>query len=302
MIDNCKGIIFYESEEEATKVFDNPFFVHQRKGISKFTGEPIHFFELLNLRVRYYPMSKKVRFENSIHKLRHDNNYCDFTFSQLNETCNFISDSFEKNMKEIMIQNFEFALIIETEQQPEFYFNRFMNLRLKPFYDMPPPPNIAKPIERFCPFNQYTIKFYNAGKWNNLKGVNLLKEEIQFKKMNRVYEITGRSKQHSPITILDFTHKPFLDSMANFHLSTYRNIEKLPFADCSQLKPHTRDFLFAGLLNEYWAEEKRINTHTAKKKRTRYLHLRKEVERTGNEPFKELERKFQDKYSQLVNS
>lgn len=302
MIDNCKGIIYYQSEEEATKILSNPVFKYKREGVSKFTGETIHFFELLNLRVRYYPLSKIVRFENSIHKLRHENNHCDFSLSQLTETCDFISESFEKNMNEIQVQNFEFALIIETEKEPDYYFNRFMNLRLKPFCDLHPPPNVSKPLERFCSFTQYIVKFYNTGKWNRVNGVKLLKGEIGFKKMNRVYEITGRSSTNSPITISDFTSKPFLNDMANFHLSTYRNIEKLPIMDCRHLEHYTRDFLFAGLLPEYWEEERRINKHTAKKKRTRYLQLRKEVLKNGNDPYKELERKFQDKFTQLINS
>jgi hypothetical protein len=302
MIDDCKDILFYNSADEMNKVLQKSDVKFKRERTSSITGEPILDFDLLNLRMKCYPMQKMIVTENSLHKLRHENNYCDFTLSSLKETCEFLSDSLDMPASKIRVQRFEFALIIETEEVPQYYFNRFTNLRLKPFYDMPPPANRSLPIERYCPFTQYKVKFYNAGEWNGVRGKNLLKGEIQFHKMQRVHGITGRHSKQNPINLSDLTDKSFLDRMAHFHLNTYRAIEKIPVMDCSQLNHHTRDFLYAGLLTEYWDEEERINPHTKKKKRARYSQLRKEVNQTGNEPFKELEQKFIGKYSQLINS
>lgn len=302
MIDACKNRIFYDTEEEMHKVLTKSLFTFRKRKISKYTGEPIDYFDMLNQSVKSYPLTKKIDIENSLHKLRHENNYCDFPLSQITETCKFLSDTFEKNTDKMRVIKFEFSLTVETPDEPMYYLNRFTHFRLKRFYDVPPPHNHSLPLERFCPFTQYLIKFYDTAQWHGLKGKNYLKGEICTKKMNKIYDLTGRHPYRSPITVSDYTHKPFLDAMANFYLDTYRNIEKFPFIDCRVFKPHTRDFLFAGCNPLYWEEEKRINANTAKKKRSRYLQLRKEISQTGDEPFKELETLFQSKYEYLINN
>ena len=303
MIDRCKDIIFYNRDEEMNKVLSKPIFNFQKEVFSKVTGEPIHLYDLFNLRVKSYPMSKKIIAENSLHKLRHENNYCDFTFSELSETCDFLSDTFEKRTDEMRVLNFEFGLILNTPEKPNFYFDKFNSIRLKPFYYLPPPANQSKPLEKYCPFTQYTVKYYDTGTWNGVKEEYLLKGEIRFKKMQKVLELTGRNSFRSPITISDFTDKRFLGTMAEFHLNTYRSIDKLPIAVSNQFKPRQREFLFAGANPEYWLNEKRINPNTAKKKRAEYLQLCKQVLETGGgEPYKELERLFQSKFEYLINN
>lgn len=303
MIDRCKCTINYPNEEEANKVLSQKDFVWQKETVSKYTNEPIHQFGLKNMRIRYFPASNEIRFENSIHKLRHENNYCDFTFSEIEQTTNFLSDTFEKRADEMRIKNFEFALTVNTREQPKFYFDKFISIRMKPFYYLPPPYNHSEPLEKYCPLTQYNVKFYDTGKWNGIKGENLFKSEISFKKMQRVYCLTGRNSIRTPITISDFTDKRFLDAMATFHFKTYRSIIKQPLIDFGQYKPRERDFILAGTFYpDYWAEEKQMNANTAKKKRARYLHLLKELSESGGEPYKELEGLLKSKYKQLINS
>lgn len=303
MIDRCKCNINYQRAEEIDRILSRTDFIWQKEYVSNYSKEPIHLFELKNMKVRYFPLSNEIKFENSIHKLRHTNNYCDFSISEIVETTEFLSDTFEKRTDEINVRGFEFALIVNTPEKPKFYFDKFISIRSKPFFYLPPPYNQSEPLEKYCPFTQFNVKYYDTGKWNGVKGGNLLKGEIVVKKMQKIYALTGRNSLRSPITISDFTDKRFLDTMANFHLKTYRSIIKQPLIDYRHYKPRERDFILASTFYpDYWEEEKQMNLNTAKKKRTRYLHLLKELSKNGGEPYRELEELFKSKYEQLITS
>ena len=176
-------------------------------------------------------------------------------------------------------------------------------MRLKPFYYLPPPYNCSVPLEKYCSFGNYTVKGYDYGRWHNLvKDENLFKLEIVFKKMQKIYELTGRTKVNNPITFEDLKDRGFLTLLNDFYSKTLHTIDKQPIIDYSAIKPRKREFMFAGQQPEYWETEKQINSNTAKKKRADYLNLYREISINGNIPYKEIEQKFKTEFLQLINN
>jgi len=302
MIDDIKGITSYKNEKVIDRICRKPGIVFQRERVSSITGNRVIEYKLSNLRIRVIPAEKIIITENSLHRFCHKNNYDDFTFHQLKAGVAELSDILEHHSQNIRIVRFEFGLIIQTEHTPEYYFEKFQHLRQRPFIDMPPRHPFPRSLGRYSPSSQYKVKFYNAGKWNHVLNANLLKYEIQFIKMQKVYDLVGGNPKTSPITLGVLMDRVILDQLAHFCFDTYLKIEKSPLIDCSGLKPHVRNFLFAGITREYWIEEKRINIHTAKKKRTRFLQLCNKLNSRQAVPYNELDRKFKDKYNYLIGN
>lgn len=306
MFDSAKIGFYYHTEKEMSCVTSNFMFENPVITKSKLTGEPVQICTLKNLKVKFYPQSKYATIENSLNKFYHYNNpllnvrpdlCCNSTYSNIVFVADYISSIFQKNKREMRISNLEFSLTVKTPEPPLTYIDGFNSINLKPFYPLPPPYNHSKPLQKYCPFTQYTVKSYDYGAWNNLSG-NYLRWEIVFRKMQKVNQLTHRAK----ITLQDITDKRFIGDITNFSFETYRKINKQLMIDYSALKPRERIFLFACENTRYWREEIKINPNTAKKKRADYLSLYNRLANGRNNPYNELEQCLRTKFDYLLNN
>lgn len=307
MIDRTKINFYYDTEAEMNNVLNNPMFVNPELRQSKTTGEPIHIYNLKDLQVKFFLLSKFVTIDGSLITFRHSEHPCknvhcmdyctNLTYSDIHFVSDYISAIFHREKRDLRISYLEFELTVKTPETPLFYIDGFNSIKSKSFYSLPPPRNQCKPLEKYCPFTQYTVKGYDYGAWNNISA-NYMRYEIVFRKMQKVRQVTHRNK----ITLSDLTDKRFLNDMATFALNTYRNTDKQLSVDCRRLKPREIELFFAGQHPRFWEELRKFHPHSQRKLRAEYRRLYKRLAESGNHHYNELEGLLQSKYEHLISN
>lgn len=314
MIDKAKIGFYYDTYDEMENVLSNNIFENRKRDYSHLTGEPVEMCKVKNLQTTFYLHSKYVRVTGSLIQFRHFSTpnkeyispeyYSNNTLSDIRFVVDYLSTLFVKDSREIKITGLEFSLTTRVPETPFFYIDGLNSIQLKPFYYLPPPRNHSVPLEKYCPFSQYTVKCYNWGVWNKAKGYlnevkgNFLRWEIPFRKMQKVKQLTGRRY----ITLADLPEKLLQRNMATFALQTLRNTDKQLIIDCSDLQPKEMILYRAGKDGKVWNDLKKHNVNTYKKVRADYLRLCKRIEGAGHNPYNDLENLLQSKFEYLMDN
>ena len=112
--------------------------------------------EFKGLKVILY--EDKIRITNSLHKFCKGNNYSDFTFSELTDSINLITNYFEIEASQFVIRKLEYGFNITTPQPAKEYLNLFAEYHSREFEKMK-----HKHIfyGRKCVMSEYALKVYD---------------------------------------------------------------------------------------------------------------------------------------------
>lgn len=103
----------------------------------------------------------------------------DYGFYQLQKTINYLTELFECQRSDMIIQNIEFGLNLETTFNPRLFIKGLLYFKAHPF-EKRHYKNYAQ-----CKLSEYIIKIYNKGFQYNLNN-NILRIEIRFRKSNNI--------------------------------------------------------------------------------------------------------------------
>ena len=298
MFDNGRWTAHYQSKEELTKALTNSNDIRYCETKQHtHTGQHFDIFDLRNLKIIAHQNEAKLSINNSLTTFLKGNNHQNISLPDLVFIRNYLSETLSVRPEKLIPNSLEFAVNVETPLPPFDYFSRFQSLRLNPFYYLKPPPG-SKPLERYCTFQQYTVKCYDTAKWHGLTGRNLLKFETVFHRMEKIKAITKNE-------VLNFevlTRPEVLNALCGFVTLTYREIDKQLSMDAKQFSPEEIDLLFAGSLPGYWKAQRQRNRNTAKRRRRIYRELKRETEQSHNELFKDLDRRLTEEFESLINT
>lgn len=219
MLDNCKLVGQYQRKADFENVLSGSDMLYRESKINEHTGQRFEIFDFGSLTLVANPQENRVTIKNSLTTFLKGNNYTNLTYSDLLFVVDVLSDAMHLQRCELKFSNLEFAVNVETPLAPYEYFSRFISLRQSPFYFLSPPPGFSKPLEKMCSLQQYNVKFYDTAKWHKLFGINLLKSEIVFKRMEKVAGVLKCAKRQ-PITLADLIEKPNLEALGNHKWTT----------------------------------------------------------------------------------
>ena len=156
MVDYIKIVAFIDA------LFSNKSFKHfEWKGLlfyPKYAKGKLKGFESEYNGFRVFLYYDRIELSNSIHKFYKDNNYTDFTFSELIDAINTICKKFEIEAQNWEIKKLEFGFNILTPQIADYYLNLIYQYKDREFEKMK-----SKHITygRKCFMSEYAIKIYD---------------------------------------------------------------------------------------------------------------------------------------------
>lgn len=192
-------------------------------------------FDWQNLRVNYFPKQSLIKVSNSLHKFYNaqiegigDVNHNDFTFTQVEETVNYLQTAFGRNSNEMKLYGrFEYGFNINTGSlKPYDIIDRYQSIvttatnPFNVFYN-----KHGKPYSKFCSFTTYSIKCYDKGKQMGLVGTNIMRYEVVHNSSIKTREVF----QKTNITLKDLTVKETWEKCYAFILKSYNSIRILAF-------------------------------------------------------------------------
>jgi hypothetical protein len=100
-------------------------------------------------------------------------------------------------------------------------------------------------------------------------------------------EVTVKSKDQIGYirTVDDLTDFTNMVKLYIYLLKCLSNIDMRDLSNLEQIKSQSRNLLFAGLNEEFWRFEKQINPNTQKKKRDKYLEIKRSA---SSDPMKQI--------------
>lgn len=192
-----------------------------------------------NMQLLYFPDSKKLVIQNSLHKLYNAlnsgslTNANDFNFAEMH----FLSEWLSKVYFERPIEDFkltrrvEFGFNISTSHIPAIdVVNLWLSIKMHPFYMEPPRNKGQKPLQKTCYFCDYKVKVYDKAKQEGITTLstkNILRYEIaieQPRKWEKIFNIKGAS-------LKDINEHETWEKMYSYLLRTYDSIAKIPLID-----------------------------------------------------------------------
>lgn len=159
--------------------------------------------------------SNRIEIRGSLHKYWREENFSDFSFSDLVKCLNDLQEKFNIDLTLARISNVEFGVNISPLFNPYEFCENLIVYKGEPFQRMKV--RNGKPNIGFeCGLNQYSVKIYDKAK-QYLKTENILRVEIPVCRMAYLSEIRIK-------TLADLKEKTVLKELGRVLLECYSNV------------------------------------------------------------------------------
>lgn len=260
---------------------------------------PVEPFEISHYATEYKNLYLQIRNEklyvsNSLHKLYKDNNYSDFSYSEIVESIDIIEEITGVTATKFTVSKLEFGVNIQLETNVNSLLNCVKTYKKRyAFKDMD---RGSKTYGKNCELTEYKMKLYN--KTFQVKAVdkisipdNILRIEIVYHKNRIIPNIK---------TLEDLRNPQKLIGLVERTKKYFRDITIEGEKDFSNVKKEDRAYYFAGLNYEYWSVEKTMNKDKGKSKKKTFDRLCSEVTKVSYKA--ELLKSMEQKFNQLLGS
>ncbi len=213
MIDGVKIEIY--SEQLCRQLLNNPMLKFLTP-VEENTGE-IHFPKRTVFKHLYFSIyqSHRIEIRGSLHKYWREENFSDFSFSDLKECLNDLQERFNIDLAKARISKVEFGVNVSPLFNPYEFCENLIVYRGKSFDRMKT--RNGKPNIGFeCGLNQYSVKIYDKGK-QYLKTENILRVEIPVCRMAYLSKLGIK-------TLADLKEKTILKALGRVLLECYSNV------------------------------------------------------------------------------
>lgn len=115
---------------------------------------------LKNIQISYHPKGGILKFDGSLHKFAHGNNYCRYTYSEVVETLGVFEKIFDIiPLDAYKITGIEIGVNIQMSEAPMKYIKTIKSYGSHDF--IPMTPRGVKILGKRCKMSEYEIKFYD---------------------------------------------------------------------------------------------------------------------------------------------
>ena len=228
----------------------------------------------------------KIRITNSLHKFCKGNNYSDFTFSELTDSINLITNYFEIEASQFVIRKLEYGFNITTPQPAKEYLNLFAEYHSREFEKMK-----HKHIfyGRKCVMSEYALKVYDKSQQvkimnNVLIPANTLRVEFCY-----------NQKRKLPKTIRTLSDLADNNKIRDLYKDLKDSFSKVTFSeevDFSSMSDEDRMLFYASLHPDFIKVEEKLNKSNAKIIKSKIRQLKE----------KYLSNKFKKTFANLLDN
>lgn len=230
MIDNFSSESHNYPEEKFTKVVEHPMTSNYRDYGNRATVD------LGNLRITYYPLSRKLTVKNSLHcaynlflndLIQSPVNYNDFSRENFIEIVTLLETILQVSSTDMkLFGRFEAGININIAPlNPREFSNSFISIINGATNKFSWANNSrGKPIMRVCHFGDYYVKAYDKSIQAELATKGILRFELVSKGLARTKKILNKD---SP-TLHDLTKANTWGKLEDWLINTYDKIIKLP--------------------------------------------------------------------------
>lgn len=221
--------------------------------------------------------------ENSLHKFFHNNNFTDFTLSEVQTSIKQIEDLLKIPSDEFRLKKIELGLNLINDGQ---FYEQFGQYKMSGYENMRSGKKIYGRKFYLTDFNIKAYDKYLETKLNPnsimvsdmgvIVSKNLNRLEIEFKRMREL-------NRCGLIMLSDLMNKDIMERAINRVLEKFSAVEINKSYDYSLISSRERELLFAGRNPDFWAMEKINNKNTYKKKRSTYRDCIKMLDKSLKE-------------------
>lgn len=228
-------------------------------------------FNLHNLRIRYFPNENLIRINNSLHKFYNSaigimgvpENYNDFNINDMKEVAEELSRIFERPINHFLLSRpIEVGVNIDIFGFTPFeiisrYQCYLAGSSINAFHTIEPRDR-GRPITRKCFFTDYKIKFYDKSKQAKLSGSNILRYEIVFDQLRKIRAVLGQEN----LTMQTLCERETWVHFGLYLLKVYKNIKKLPLIEGKIISVKDLNKIYAECNSQFKSDLKRSLTPT----------------------------------------
>lgn len=211
----CGVKIEIYSEQLCRELLNSPF-LNFKTPVEEKTGL-VHFPKTDTYRHLRFALfeSNRIEIRGSLHKYWREENFSDFSFSDLKKCLNDLQEKFKIDLSEARISNVEFGVNVSPLFNPYEFCENLIVFRGKNFDRMKT--RNGKPNIGFeCGLNQYSVKIYDKAK-QYLKTENILRVEIP---VCRMAYLSGVGIKN----LADLKEKTVLKALGRVLLECYSNV------------------------------------------------------------------------------
>ncbi|MBS1584503.1 MAG: hypothetical protein JSS82_02970 [Bacteroidetes bacterium] len=206
-----------------------------------------------------YLYDSKIVVMNSLHKFYHENNYCDFHYSELCEAVEHVCNKLKIPARDFTLYELEIAVNIATKNPAYTLLDKFIDYKGKPFRKEYAG---SKQYGVVCALEEYVLKVYDK----SLQTKRVDKVSIP-KNILRLEIVYKRRRKIPMYTLEDLIDLKKLSLAFQLFISTWSKVNIESKLLLTQLTSRDRERYYAGLNSQFWVVEKDINYNTAKQKR-----------------------------------
>jgi len=271
-------------------------------------------FDLLKLRINYFPNENKLRIKNSMHgyynamhgSLRQWINYNDFTFFDFQIVCESWSKIiFERPLEDFKLStNFEVGLNIDSQEYTPFEvitkYMSYITTTTNEFYTCPPSNLKGKPLQRMCYMSDYKIKGYDKSKQSHLAKQGLLRYEIVYTELRKIRKSLNMPA-NSIISLQTLNDLNVWDKLFNDIIKMYDAIKKIPLI--TDAYPLDDIFKVHAYCNKKLADDikRGMNVNTYNKLRASYKKVYNHYDLLHTNYHQIIRQKLISKYNSTIN-
>lgn len=225
--------------------------------------------------ILYQLKGEELIIQNSLHKLIMGNNYSDFRLSDLQNSLDYMKKLTSIDSDRFLLKKLEFALNIETNDQPKNYLPFFYDIKGKLFDNMKSKNRI---YGKKCLINEREIKVYDKTLCTEIQDRKKLNENLF--RFEKVYSNSRaiHKASHKIKTLKDLMYQRNLQELFNNFMSDIYTIKHIYKEDFNNVKSLELRIYFAGLNSRYWKSlKKTTNINTYKSQRKRFKQIQNKV-------------------------